>query len=115
LPGVVAKADRDQLTQVLVNLVKNAEEAMAKGGGDLRVRVRGSDQEAVVEVQDSGPGIPPEHRARIFEPYFTTKDGGTGLGLAIAARILQEHGGKLDVGGEPGQGACFTLSLPRER
>ena len=114
-PGVVAKADRDQLTQVLVNLVKNAEEAMAKGGGALHVRVRGSEQEAVVEVQDSGPGIPPEHRARIFEPYFTTKEGGTGLGLAIAARILQEHGGKLDVGGEPGQGACFTLSLPRER
>ncbi|HEY0092881.1 MAG TPA: ATP-binding protein, partial [Archangium sp.] len=112
-PGVVAKADRDQLTQVLVNLVKNAEEAMAKGGGALHVRVRGSEQEAVVEVQDSGPGIPPEHRARIFEPYFTTKEGGTGLGLAIAARILQEHGGKLDVGGEPGQGACFTLTLPR--
>jgi nitrogen fixation/metabolism regulation signal transduction histidine kinase len=114
-PGVVAKADRDQLTQVLVNLVKNAEEAMAKGGGDLRVRVRGTEREAVVEVQDSGPGIPPEDRARVFEPYFTTKEGGTGLGLAIAARILQEHGGKLDVGGEPGQGACFTLSLPRER
>jgi nitrogen fixation/metabolism regulation signal transduction histidine kinase len=114
-PGVVAKADRDQLTQVLVNLVKNAEEAMARGGGDLRVRVRGTEREAVVEVQDSGPGIPPEQRARVFEPYFTTKEGGTGLGLAIAARILQEHGGKLDVGGELGQGACFTLSLPRER
>ncbi len=111
--GVVARADRDQLTQVLVNLVKNAEEAMAKGGGTLYVRVRGTEKEARVEVQDSGPGIPPEHRARIFEPYFTTKEGGTGLGLAIAARILQEHGGKLDVGGEPGQGACFTLSLPR--
>jgi nitrogen fixation/metabolism regulation signal transduction histidine kinase len=114
-PGVVAKADRDQLTQVLVNLVKNAEEAMAKGGGDLHVRVRGTEREAVVEVQDSGPGIPLEDRAHVFEPYFTTKEGGTGLGLAIAARILQEHGGKLDVGGEPGQGACFTLSLPRER
>ncbi|OJH41042.1 ATP-binding protein [Cystobacter ferrugineus] len=112
-PGVVARADRDQLTQVLVNLVKNAEEAMARGGGNLHVRVKGTEREALVEVQDSGPGIPPEHRARIFEPYFTTKEGGTGLGLAIAARILQEHGGKLDVGGEPGQGACFTLSLPR--
>ena len=114
-PGVVARADRDQLTQVLVNLVKNAEEAMAKGGGTVHVRVRGTEREAQVEVQDSGPGIPPEHRARIFEPYFTTKEGGTGLGLAIAARILQEHGGKLDVGGEPGQGACFTLSLPRKQ
>ncbi len=76
------------------------------------MRVKGTEREALVEVQDSGSGIPPEHRARIFEPYFTTKEGGTGLGLAIAARILQEHGGKLDVGGEPGQGACFTVTLP---
>jgi len=111
--GVVARVDRDQLTQVLVNLVKNAEEAMADKGGALRVRVKGTDGDAVIEVEDSGPGIPPEHRARIFEPYFTTKDGGTGLGLAIAARILQEHGGKLEVGGEPGQGARFSVVLPR--
>ncbi|MFP2958814.1 sensor histidine kinase [Myxococcus sp. 1LA] len=111
--GVVARVDRDQLTQVLVNLVKNAEEAMASTGGTLRVRVRSTEADAIVEVEDSGPGIPLEHRARVFEPYFTTKDGGTGLGLAIAARILQEHGGKLDVGGEPGQGARFSLVLPR--
>lgn len=111
--GVVAKVDRDQLTQVLVNLVKNAEEAMKDKGGALRVRVKGTEADAIIEVEDSGPGIPPEHRARIFEPYFTTKEGGTGLGLAIAARILQEHGGKLDVGGEPGQGARFIVVLPR--
>ncbi|QSQ24380.1 HAMP domain-containing protein [Pyxidicoccus parkwayensis] len=111
--GVVAKVDRDQLTQVLVNLVKNAEEAMKEKGGALRVRVKGTEADAIIEVEDSGPGIPPEHRARIFEPYFTTKEGGTGLGLAIAARILQEHGGKLDVGGEPGQGARFIVVLPR--
>jgi nitrogen fixation/metabolism regulation signal transduction histidine kinase len=111
--GVVARADRDQLTQVLVNLVKNAEEAMASKGGALRVRVKGTDTDAIVEVEDSGPGIPPEHRARIFEPYFTTKEGGTGLGLAIASRILQEHGGRLEVGGEPGEGARFSVVLPR--
>ncbi len=114
-PGVVALADRDQLTQVLVNLVKNAEEAMAGRGGAVRVRVKGTQADAIVEVEDSGPGIPPEHRARIFEPYFTTKEGGTGLGLAIAARILQEHGGKLEVGGEPGEGARFSVVLPRAR
>ncbi|HEX8698362.1 MAG TPA: ATP-binding protein [Myxococcaceae bacterium] len=113
--GVVALADRDQLTQVLVNLVKNAEEAMAGKSGSVRVRVKGTESDAIVEVEDSGPGIPPEHRARIFEPYFTTKEGGTGLGLAIAARILQEHGGKLEVGGEPGEGARFSLVLPRAR
>lgn len=111
--GVVARADRDQLTQVLVNLVKNAEEAMADKGGALRVRVKATDTDAIVEVEDSGPGIPPEHRARIFEPYFTTKEGGTGLGLAIASRILQEHGGRLEVGGEPGEGARFSVVLPR--
>jgi nitrogen fixation/metabolism regulation signal transduction histidine kinase len=111
--GVVARADRDQLTQVLVNLVKNAEEAMKDKGGQVRVRVKGTETDAIVEVEDTGPGIPPEHRARIFEPYFTTKEGGTGLGLAIAARILQEHGGKLEVGGEPGQGARFSVVLPR--
>ncbi|WP_224243753.1 sensor histidine kinase [Hyalangium gracile] len=111
--GVVARADRDQLTQVLVNLVKNAEEAMKGKGGSVRVRVKGTETDAIVEVEDTGPGIPPEHRARIFEPYFTTKEGGTGLGLAIAARILQEHGGKLEVGGEPGEGARFSVVLPR--
>ncbi|WP_224366169.1 ATP-binding protein [Hyalangium versicolor] len=111
--GVVARADRDQLTQVLVNLVKNAEEAMKDKGGSVRVRVKGTETDAIVEVEDTGPGIPPEHRARIFEPYFTTKEGGTGLGLAIAARILQEHGGKLEVGGEPGEGARFSVVLPR--
>ncbi|MDY7230521.1 ATP-binding protein [Hyalangium rubrum] len=111
--GVVARADRDQLTQVLVNLVKNAEEAMKDKGGSVRVRVKGTETDAIVEVEDTGPGIPPEHRARIFEPYFTTKEGGTGLGLAIASRILQEHGGKLEVGGEPGEGARFSLVLPR--
>ncbi len=112
-PGVVARADRDQLTQVLVNLVKNAEEALAGRGGTVRMRVKGTPTEAVVEVEDTGPGIPLEHRAHIFEPYYTTKAGGTGLGLAIAARILQEHGGKLEVGGEQGQGARFSVVLPR--
>ncbi|MBF5042678.1 HAMP domain-containing protein [Aggregicoccus sp. 17bor-14] len=111
-PGVHTRADRDQLTQVLVNLVKNAEEAMPSGG-DIHVRVRGGERDALLEVEDTGPGVAPEDRAHIFEPYFTTKAGGSGLGLAIAARILQEHGGRLEVGGEPGAGARFTLVLPR--
>ena len=92
-PGVHTRADRDQLTQVLVNLIKNAEEAMP-AGGDIHVRVHGTSRDALLEVEDTGPGVAPEDRARIFEPYFTTKAGGSGLGLAIAARILQEHGGR---------------------
>jgi signal transduction histidine kinase len=63
-------------------------------------------------VADSGAGIPPELLPRIFEPYVTTKAGGTGLGLAIAERIMQEHGGRLEVVSPPGGGATFTARLP---
>jgi nitrogen fixation/metabolism regulation signal transduction histidine kinase len=105
------RGDRDQLTQVLLNLLKNAEEALA-GTGWIEVRLTRSEQQAVLEVADSGKGIPLEHRARVFEPYFTTKQGGSGLGLAIAQRISQEHGGRLEVANQPGAGAIFTLTLP---
>ena len=112
-PGLKVRGDRDQLTQVLVNLVKNAQEAMP-GGGRIWIRAHARDHQAVVEVEDTGPGVKPEDRARIFEPYFTTKGAGTGLGLAIAARICQEHGGALEVDGQPGKGALFRVTLPRE-
>ncbi len=113
-PELWTQADRDQLTQVLVNLVKNAEEALSAkpGGGRITVRTRRRDGECLIEVEDTGPGIRPEDRARLFEPYFTTKSGGTGLGLAIAARICQEHGGRLEVGGTWGEGSVFTMALP---
>ncbi len=113
--GVFVEADRDQLTQVLVNLIKNAEEAMtATGkGGAVTLRVHCTAERAVLEVKDEGPGIPLELRARLFEPYVTTKPSGTGLGLAIAARIVQEHNGRLEVGGETDPGALFSISLPR--
>ena len=114
-PDVEVLADRDQLTQVLVNLIKNAEEAMtATGkGGAVTVTVRAHDAEARVQVEDEGPGIPADLRPRLFEPYITTKPSGTGLGLAIAARIIQEHNGRLEAGGETGRGALFCISLPR--
>ena len=84
--------------------------------GAVTVRVRGSDTDAVLEVEDTGPGIPPESRARVFEPYFTSKSGGSGLGLAIAARIVQEHGGRLEVGAPgTGTGALLRVVLPRRR
>jgi nitrogen fixation/metabolism regulation signal transduction histidine kinase len=105
-------ADRDQLTQVLLNLVKNAEEALPKQGGTVWVRTRSAGGEALLEVADTGPGIPPSERERVLEPYVTSKEGGTGLGLAIASRICQEHGGRLEVGEEPGAGARLTVVLP---
>ncbi len=113
-PGAIVSVDRDQLTQVLVNLVKNAEEAMAGRKGSIHVRVKKSDPVAL-EVEDEGPGIPPELKARLFEPYVTTKPQGTGLGLAIALRICQEHGGRLEVSDGAQGGALFRVSLPPAR
>ncbi len=110
-PDVWVLGDGDQLTQVLLNLLKNAEEAVA-GGGWIELRIKRVGPQVVLEIADSGPGIAREHRARVFEPYFTTKQGGSGLGLAIAQRICQEHGGRLQLSSEPGAGAVFTLSLP---
>jgi signal transduction histidine kinase len=111
-PGLTLSGDRDQLTQVLVNLVKNAEESMAQRGGTVRVRTRREERFAVLEVADEGPGIPPELKGRLFEPYVTTKPQGTGLGLAIAARIASEHGGRIEVMDVSPHGACFRLWLP---
>ena len=110
-PGIWADADRDQITQLLLNLIKNAEEALPQGGV-VEVRVRQQGNEAVVEVEDNGPGIRPADRPHLFEPYFTTKSGGTGLGLAIGARIAQEHRGRLEVDGDYGRGAVFRFVLP---
>jgi two-component system nitrogen regulation sensor histidine kinase NtrY len=108
---VLVDADRDQLTQVAVNLIKNAEEAMSDGG-QVTVRVGGDDQRAWLEIEDQGPGVPLDQRARIFEPYVTHKAGGTGLGLPIAARIAQEHAGQLELL-DSARGARFRLTLPR--
>jgi signal transduction histidine kinase len=91
--------------------VSNAVEAMP-AGGTLRVAARREGEAVAFSVSDSGPGVAPEDLARVFEPYFTTKEGGTGLGLAIARRIAEEHGGRLDLESVPGRGATFTLRLP---
>jgi signal transduction histidine kinase len=109
LPAV--SVDRDQMLQVLLNLVRNATEAMPRGG-TLRLSARREGAEVLVSVSDTGPGIPPQDLPRVFEPYFTTKAGGTGLGLAIAERIVSEHGGRIEAASSPGQGATFTVRLP---
>ena len=109
LPAV--HADVAQLRQLLLNLVRNAREAMS-GGGVLRVSTRGGEGNVAIEVRDTGPGIPPERMKRIFDPFFTTKERGTGLGLAMAQEVAQEHGGQLSCESEPGQGTTFTLRLP---
>jgi signal transduction histidine kinase len=110
LPPVLA--DRDQILQVLLNLVRNALEAMAGPGGTLTLGARLDGEFVAISVADTGPGVARTDLPRLFEPYFTTKPGGTGLGLAIARRIAEEHGGKLEAESAPERGATFTLRLP---
>jgi nitrogen fixation/metabolism regulation signal transduction histidine kinase len=109
LPAVLA--DRDQVLQVLLNLMRNALDAMP-AGGTVAIRARRAGSVVAFSVSDTGPGIRPEDRPRVFEPYFTTKEGGTGLGLAIAQRIAEEHGGALELSSAQGPGTTFTLTLP---
>ena len=111
-PELHVLGDRDQLTQVLVNLIKNADEAMGSDGGRLSLRTRRVGDDVVLEVEDTGPGVPVAARGQLFTPYFTTKEGGTGLGLAISARICQEHGGRLELEAASARGATFRMVLP---
>jgi signal transduction histidine kinase len=115
LPAI--DADPDQLKEVLVNLIVNACEAMAGGGGtiDIHERVIGTPPDplqAEIRIMDSGPGIPPAALNKVFDPFFTTKEDGTGLGLSIVSRIIQEHEGRVDLASEEGRGTTFTIVLP---
>jgi len=111
-------SDPHQVQQVLLNLIINAEQAMigAHGRGTLILRTwHDADADAVVmEVNDDGPGVPEDVQPRIFDPFFTTKDvgKGTGLGLTVAYAIVQEHGGRITVASNGGQGASFRVALP---
>ena len=105
-----------QLQQVIMNLVQNACDAMAETPEPrLEVRARpGAGEGVMVSVSDNGPGIAPEHLARLFDPFFTTKPvgQGTGLGLSISYGIVERHGGRLEAANRPEGGAVFTLLLP---
>jgi signal transduction histidine kinase len=107
----VVQADGDLVCQVLVGLLANAAEA-TPAGGEVVVRARAENGSIALAVADSGPGIAPELRARVFEPFYTTRPNGTGLGLAVARQIVEAHGGRIDVADRPGGGACFTILLP---
>jgi len=112
--SVVVRADPEQINQVITNLLNNAYDAL-DGHGRLVVNVRATPEWAYIRVSDSGPGIPPEVRAHLFEPFITTKPEGkgTGLGLAICHGIVESHGGSIEVESEPGQGTTFDVRLPR--
>ena len=102
-----------QLQQVFLNLFLNARDAMPKGGW-LTVSTGVDGEQGVAQVSDTGAGIPPEHLARIYDPFFTTKEigRGTGLGLSISYGIIHEHEGAIRCDSAVGQGTTFTLTLP---
>jgi signal transduction histidine kinase len=116
LPRV--QSDPLLLHQVFLNMVMNAEQAIAATGRPGRIEIRttasGSGDRIIATVRDTGHGIQPDSLTRIFEPFFTTKDvgKGTGLGLAIAYGIVQEHGGQIAAANHPDGGAMFTVELP---
>ncbi len=110
------QGDPEQLKEVLVNLIMNACEAM-EGGGAIDIYEEQSlveplGQAIVIRVADDGPGIRKSIQAKIFQPFFTTKEEGTGLGLSIAARIVDNHGGRLDLTSKEGEGSTFIIALP---
>lgn len=108
-----AYGNASKLQQVFMNLIINARDAMP-GGGRLMIQTRMVDTSLVVDFRDTGAGIAPENIAKIYDPFFTTKDvgQGTGLGLALSYGIIQEHGGRIFVESRPNEGAHFTIKLP---
>lgn len=107
------KGDADHLTQVFLNLFLNAIQAMPEGGRlSVETRYRSGSKYLEVLVKDTGVGIAPEHRDRVFDMFFTTKKGGTGLGLSLVQRIVFEHQGFVEFESEPGKGTTFIIRLP---
>jgi len=104
--------DVDQLKQVFLNIITNAVHAMPNGGS-LTIKTSMQNEYILLRITDTGHGIPEDVRKRIFEPFFSTKkDKGTGLGLSISYRIIQDHGGRIDVESEEGKGTTFLIRLP---
>jgi len=109
LPEV--ELDESQIRQALLNLIRNAREAMQKGG-DLSISVRRDGRGVEIRVEDTGPGVPEAVRASIFDPFFTTKQRGTGLGLAVTREIIEAHGGAIFCEPREVKGTRFRVVLP---
>jgi signal transduction histidine kinase len=112
-PDVTLTADPELVRASVLNLLLNASQAM-NGRGTVRLSIRPGDAACVLDINDTGPGVPPDLRERIFEPFFTTKARGGGLGLPIARRTAELHGGTLELAAQDAGGACFRLTLPLE-
>ena len=111
---IIAKLDEKLIKQAILNLMINALQAMPREGGEIILSARLEDRRLVIDIIDTGQGMSPEVRNKIFDAYYSTKSGGTGLGLAISRRIVEEHGGKISVRSEPGKGSVFSLELPTD-
>jgi len=111
-PGWVM-VDRDQVLQVIINLIQNARQAMPQGGA-LVVRTWSHPHDSLFSITDTGIGIPEADLERLFDPFFTTKPvgQGTGLGLSVSYGIIRRHGGDIRVASQPGGGATFVIRLP---
>jgi signal transduction histidine kinase len=110
LPPV--EVDPNLIRQAILNLLVNAQQVLPTGG-EIRVRTRENGQFVKLSVADNGPGIPAEHREKIFNLYFSTKPGGTGLGLPMVKKIVEEHQGRIEVETEINKGTTFTLCLTK--
>ncbi|WP_199617332.1 ATP-binding protein [Paenibacillus alkalitolerans] len=103
--------DKDKMVQVLLNVIRNGIEAMDESGA-LTIAVARRGEYGIIEIADTGRGIPENHLDRLFQPFFSTKSKGTGLGLSICQRIVSEHGGYISVRSKVGVGTSFTIRLP---
>jgi signal transduction histidine kinase len=110
-PNLVIDADAELIRATVLNLLINAAQAL-EGTGRITVSVSQQGADAVLEVRDTGPGIPPDLREQVFEPFVTTKARGGGLGLPIARRVAELHGGALTLASPPGPGTVMRLTLP---
>jgi signal transduction histidine kinase len=108
---VELRFDRVQIRRAMLNIIRNAIEAMPKGG-TLRIWTEEKGRRVYVHIEDTGIGIPEDEIKKIFDPFFTTKDFGTGLGLAVVQQIVSEHGGEIFCTSKVGQGTTFTIVLP---
>jgi signal transduction histidine kinase len=107
----VAVGDSEKLRQVVINLLVNALDAMPESG-TLSVKVSATRSSVAIEIGDTGPGIDPNILPEIFDPFFTTKEAGTGLGLSIVRKIVDQHGGRIDIDSSPGRGTQVRVELP---
>lgn len=108
---VPVEVDHNRIKEALINIINNAVQVLSKGGR-IAIKTYRRGNEGIIEITDSGPGISERDLPYIFDPFFTTKIEGTGLGLAITHRIIEEHGGRIEVKSAPGEGTTFYIHLP---